>query len=69
VIFQLMYASGLRVSEAASLLATDIDSRRMVIRVRQGKMKKDRYALLPEKLLSILREYWKICKPRKDQEQ
>ena len=69
VIFQIMYATGLRVSEVANLVVTDIDSRRMVIRVRQGKMKKDRYALLPEKLLSILREYWKICKPRKDQEQ
>ncbi len=62
-IFQIMYASGLRVSEAANLRVSDIDSQRMVIRVNQGKMNKDRYTVLSPKLLLILREYWRTCKP------
>ncbi len=66
-IFQVMYASGLRVSEAANLRASDIDSQRMVIRVRQGKMSKDRYTVLSPKLLLILRDYWRTCKPGKHQ--
>ncbi len=54
-----MYAAGLRVSEAVALKVTDIDNRRMVIRVEQGKGRKDRYVMLSPKLLGILREYWK----------
>jgi integrase/recombinase XerD len=68
-LFQLMYASGLRISEALSLVVTDIDSKRMVIRVRDGKGDKDRYTILSQKLLVSLRRYWKICKPRKDEPQ
>jgi len=64
-IFQVMYAAGLRVSEAACLSVADIDSQRMVIRVRQGKMNKDRYVMLSHGLLLILRRYWKKCKPLK----
>lgn len=57
------YGAGLRVSELVALRLEDIDSRRMVIRVRQGKGKKDRYVMLSPKLLAELREYWKIARP------
>lgn len=59
-----IYAAGLRVSEAANLKVNDIDSRRMVIRVRQGKGNKDRYTLLSEVNLSLLRTYWKAYHPQ-----
>jgi integrase/recombinase XerD len=58
------YAAGLRVSEVAALRVEDIDSRRMVIRVRQGKGRKDRYVMLSPKLLELLRAYWKAARPR-----
>jgi site-specific recombinase XerD len=45
------------------LKITDIDSRRMTIRVEQGKGNKDRYSLLSQKLLAELRGYWKIQRP------
>src|SRR5271170_7732130 len=51
------YAAGLRASEAASLKVGDIDSRRMVIRVEQGKGGRDRYVMLSPQLLDILRSY------------
>lgn len=54
-----MYATGMRVSEAARLRVEDIDSKRMVIRVHQGKGKKDRYVPLSATLLQALRTYWK----------
>ena len=49
------YAAGLRVSEAVHLRPTDIDSRRMVIRIERGKGFKDRYVMLSPKLLETLR--------------
>ena len=58
------YAAGLRVSEAVRLKADDIDSQRMVIRVEQGKGKKDRYVMLSPRLLEILRDWWRLQKPR-----
>jgi site-specific recombinase XerD len=58
-----MYATGLRVSEAVQLLPSDIDSSRMVIRVRQGKGKKDRYLPMPLKLLKALRDHWRALRP------
>ena len=58
------YAAGLRVSEVTALRVEDIDSRRMVIRVRQGKGSKDRYVMLSPKLLELLRAYWKAARPR-----
>jgi integrase/recombinase XerD len=57
------YAAGLRVSEAISLKPSDIDSKRMVIRVDQGKGQRDRYVMLSPKLLEILRNWWRAAKP------
>jgi integrase/recombinase XerD len=57
------YAGGLRVSEVVSLRVEDIDSQRMVIRIRQAKGQKDRYVMLSPRLLAILREYWKAARP------
>jgi integrase/recombinase XerD len=58
------YAAGLRVAEVASLRVSDIDSRRMVLRVQQGKGRKDRYVMLSPRLLEFLRAYWKAERPR-----
>lgn len=57
------YATGLRASELTGLKVSDIDSQRMVIRVRQGKGQKDRYVMLSPALLAILREYWREHRP------
>jgi site-specific recombinase XerD len=57
------YGAGLRVSEAVALKVCDIDSKRMLIRVEQGKGKKDRYAMLSVRLLHVLRRYWVAAKP------
>lgn len=62
-ILMLCYGSGLRISEAVSLKASHIDSQRMLIRVEQGKGAKDRYTVLSQRLLILLREYWKIQRP------
>ena len=53
------YGAGLRASEVVSLKVTDIDSSRQVIRVEQGKGRKDRYAMLSLDLLSLLRAWWR----------
>ncbi len=57
------YGTGLRASEVVSLKVGDIDSERRVIRVEQGKGAKDRYAMLSEHLLHLLRTYWKASRP------
>jgi len=54
-----VYATGLRVSELVRLKVSDIDRERMMVKVEQGKGKKDRYTILSERLLSELRSYWK----------
>jgi integrase/recombinase XerD len=59
-----LYAAGLRVSELCQLQVTDIDSARMVLRVRQGKGQHDRYVMLSPKLLPLLRQYWRQDKPQ-----
>ena len=59
----LAYATGLRVSEVVSLKVTDIDSKRMVVRVEQGKGSKDRYVMLSPYLLRLLRQWWKEFEP------
>jgi site-specific recombinase XerD len=58
------YAAGLRASEAVGLRIDDIDSGRMVIRIRHGKGGKDRYVMLSAQLLGILRTYWRLARPR-----
>jgi integrase/recombinase XerD len=58
------YAAGLRLSEATHLRVSDIDSQRMVLRVEQGKGRKDRYVMLSPRLLEVLRSYWKVGRPR-----
>lgn len=64
VIFSTMYGTGMRVSEAVHLRATDIDSQRMMIRIEQGKGHKDRYVQLSPKLLDLLRCYWRKLRPQ-----
>ncbi len=63
-ILSTLYAAGLRVSELVGLRVADIDSKRMVIRVRQGKGNKDRYVMLSPMLLELLRAYWKERRPK-----
>lgn len=63
-ILTICYAAGLRISEAVRLKAGSIDSQRMVIRVDQGKGRKDRYVMLSPKLLEVLRNYWQAEQPK-----
>ncbi|HQT90026.1 MAG: integrase [Acidiphilium sp. 37-64-53] len=58
------YGAGLRVSEVAALKIDDIDSTRMLIRVEQGKGRKDRNAMLSPQLLELLRLWWREGKRR-----
>ena len=58
------YGAGLRVSEVVALKVSDIDSKRMVIRIEQGKGRKDRYAMLSPYLLELLRAWWKVARPQ-----
>ena len=63
-IISLAYSTGMRVSEVCNLLISDIDSKRMIITIRQSKGRKDRIVPLSEKVLEILREYFKAFKPK-----
>ncbi len=63
-ILTICYAAGLRVSEAVHLKVSDIDSQRNVIRVEEGKGRKDRYVMLSPKLLEMLRSYWRTERPK-----
>jgi site-specific recombinase XerD len=58
------YGAGLRVSEAVAIKVSDIDSQRMLIRIEQGKGRKDRYAMLSPRLLEVLRVYWRATRPQ-----
>jgi integrase/recombinase XerD len=58
------YGAGLRATEVISLKVSDIDSKRMLIRVEQGKGRKDRYVMLSPHLLNLLRAWWKAARPQ-----
>ena len=58
------YGAGLRAAEVVSLKINDIDSKRMIIRVEQGKGRKDRYVMLSPHLLELLRVWWKAARPQ-----
>jgi integrase/recombinase XerD len=62
-ILMITYSSGLRASETARLKLTDIDSKRMMVRISQGKGGKDRYSILSQTTLEHLRHYWKKYRP------
>ncbi len=62
-IISLAYSVGLRVSEIINLKINDIDSKRMIINIYQGKGKKDRIVPLSQNILELLRIYWKEYKP------
>jgi site-specific recombinase XerD len=59
----LLYSSGLRLSECLNLKPHHIESSHMKIRIEQGKGKKDRYAILSQRALELLRTYYRICRP------
>jgi len=63
-VLAVLYGSGLRVAEVGQLKTRDIDARRNVLWVRQGKGRKDRQTLLPARLLELLRLYWRAERPR-----
>jgi len=63
-VLSVCYAAGVRISEAVALELTDVDSQRMVIRIEQGKGQKDRYVMLSERLLEILREWYRAARPK-----
>lgn len=63
-IVMLLYSTGMRLSEIASLKITDIDSKNMRIKIVQGKGSKDRYTILSEQVLQELRAYYIIYKPK-----
>ena len=58
------YGAGLRVCEVVSLKVSDIDSKRMMLRVEQGKGRKDRHAMLSPVLLDLLRDWYRIARPQ-----
>ena len=58
------YGAGLRVSEVVSLKISDVDSKRMMLRVEQGKGRKDRHAMLSPQLLKLLRDWYRIAQPQ-----
>src|SRR5215470_16698364 len=59
-----LYSTGIRRAELCRLQVNDIDSRRMMIRIQQGKGRRDREVPLSPKLLETLRVYWRWMKPK-----
>ena len=57
------YGAGLRVSEVVALKVSDIDSKRLLLRIEQGKGRKDRFAMLSPTLLDLLRDWYCIARP------
>jgi len=58
------YGAGLRVSEVVALKVSDVDSQRMLLRIEQGKGRRDRFAMLSPQLLELLRDWWRIARPQ-----
>ena len=63
-ILMTLYTTGMRQAELRNLKVTDIDSKRMVIYIKNAKGAKDRQAVLGPKLLTCLRTYWKVCRTK-----
>ena len=63
-IFMMIYGSGLRISEATNIRVEDIDSKNMRLFVRNGKGERERYTVLPEASLEMLRKCYKMYKPK-----
>jgi site-specific recombinase XerD len=63
-ILTITYTAGLRIAETARLKVTDIDSKRMMVWVQQGKGGKDRYTILSQTALECLRQYWRQYHPK-----
>jgi len=63
VVLTAMYGSGLRIGEACALRPEDIDSSSMLLHIREGKGSKERFVILPKKVLAMLRTYWKMRRP------
>jgi len=61
----LVYSVGFRVGEVVRLRPEDINSKRMLIHIKGAKGRKDRYTLLSEAALNVLRQYWNKYKPEK----
>ncbi len=64
VVLMTLYGTGARRAELAHLKVTDIDSKRMIVRIRGGKGHKDREVMLSERLLEALRDHWRRYKPK-----
>lgn len=64
-LLNIVYGSGLRVSEAVCLRPEHIESKRMMLRIEQGKGRKDKYTILSQTSLELLREYWRQYQPHK----
>ncbi len=62
-ILSLIYSSGLRRSEIINLRIEDVDSKRMMLKIKNAKGKKDRYSILSKNVLQLLRSYYKIYRP------
>lgn len=66
VVLTLAYAAGLRLGEACRLQVNDIDSKRMLLHIRDGKGGVDRYVMLSPRLLDELRAYWRAQRPGRE---
>lgn len=64
-ILMLVYSAGLRVGEVVKLRPEDVDNKRMLIHIKGAKGRKDRYTILSETVLQVLRDYWRQYKPSK----
>jgi site-specific recombinase XerD len=63
-LLMITYSAGLRLSETSRLKVTDIDNKRMMVRVEQGKRSKDRYTILSQTAMECLRQYWRQYRPK-----